>query len=63
MAFKMLMLAAVIVLLAGTAHAAPTKDKVTHVLCPNAPCPSLVEHYKQLGWVRGNKSKQNNQTF
>ena len=50
---------AVIVLLAGTAHAAPTKDKVTHILCPHSKCPSLVEHYKQLGWVRGNKTKQN----
>ena len=36
------------------AHGSDEKNhaKKTHILCPHPKCPTIVEHYRELGWVR-----------
>ena len=41
------------ILLAIGLDTAPIKEKTTktHILCPNPACPTITQHYRNLGWV------------
>ena len=43
------MIIAIIIVLLGSGHAAPAKQR--EILCPRASCPNVTKLFTDLGWV------------